>query len=88
MPSEAQKEFTAKMDALLSEGLPLFGMDPGSQLGDWVCIISAPYLNSDGDLTSGYSITFSGNLLEHNAMGLLDKGVQLLESGEEHEDEE
>jgi len=81
--SEAQRAFTAKLDALLQESLPLLGMNDGSQLGDWVCVLSAPYLSPDGDLTSGYSITFIGNLLEHNAIGLLHKGVDLLENGEE-----
>jgi hypothetical protein len=85
MPSQAQREFTAKLDALLQEGLSLFGMEDGSHLGDWVCVISAPYLNPDGELTSGYAITFSGNLLEHNAMGLLRKGSELLDRGEEQD---
>lgn len=88
MPSRAQREFTAKLDALLQEGLSVFGMEPSSQLGDWCCILSAPFLNADGDLESGYSITFSGNLLEHNALGLLEKGRELLETGQVHEDDD
>ena len=87
MASEAQQEFTRRMDALLQEGLPLFGMEQNSQLGDWVCVVSAPYLNDEGDLTSGYAISFSGNLLQHNAMGLLAKGNELLVDGEDYEDD-
>jgi len=86
MPSQAQRDFTYRLDALLQEGLPLFGMEPNAQLGDWLVVISAPYLDDNGDLTSGYSVTFSGNLLDHNAKGLLQKAAELLEDGELHDE--
>lgn len=86
MASEAQREFTRRMNALLQEGLPLFGMEADAQLGDWICIISAPSINGDGELVSGYSITFSGSCLDHSAKGLLTKGRELMETGEVHED--
>ena len=85
LTSEAQRAFTERVDTALQEALPILGMDAGSQLGDWVCVLSAPYLNESGELTSGYSITFSSNLLEHNAIGLLHKGMDLLENGEEQD---
>lgn len=81
MPSKEQKDFTHKMDMLLSKSLPLFGMEPDAQLGDWMVVISAPSINSDGDLTSGYAIGFSGNILHHNALGLMSKAQDLLDTG-------
>lgn len=83
MPSKEQRDFTGQMDALLSKGLPFFGMEDNSQLGDWVVILSAPYINDEGDLTSGYSMCFSSNMLQHNALGLLSKAAELLDSGNE-----
>lgn len=87
MASEAQRDWTKRLDAVIAEGLPLLGMEDNAQLGDWVLVLSAPHLDEDGELTSGYSITFSGNLLYHNALGLLEKGGELLDTGEEHTDE-
>jgi hypothetical protein len=86
MATEEQREWTRKMDALIQEGLTLLGQDPNSQLGDWLTVISAPYLNEEGHLTSGYSIAFSGNLLEHNALGLLAKGEGLLMRDEDDDE--
>lgn len=84
MPSEAKQDWNRRMDALIAEALPWFGMNPGAQLGDWLLVLSAPYLNEDGEIVSGYTIAFSGgNLLDHHALGLLRKGEQLLESGDE-----
>jgi hypothetical protein len=83
MPTSEQIAFTAEMDALLQKGLGVFGLDPGCHLGDWAVVLSAPFLNEDGDVTSDYAVTFSANLLEHNATGLLIKGKEILDGRED-----
>jgi hypothetical protein len=79
MQSDEQRGFTEELDALISRYLGSFGFHESNvQVGDWVLIISAPSLDSIGNVRSGYSVAFSGQMLEHHALGLLTKAEEIV----------
>lgn len=84
MASEpTRRKLVEAVDLILSRNLEVLGIkEDGAQLGDWMVIVSAPSLDSTGEPWSGYAVLGSGNLLEHNALGLIDKAAEIL-SGDE-----
>ena len=80
MSPEERKERSAKLHAALEEYLDGQGFE--GMLGDWIVVGSVVRVDLDGDPNCEYFIGFAGgSMLQHPAIGLLTKGMEMLAEG-------
>lgn len=62
----------------MDDGVP----DDEGVVVDWVCVVQTQSYDSDGDMQSGYYMSFSGGEMpDHRAIGLFEMGRQLVLEG-------
>lgn len=80
--SEARRVASDKLGQAITEHI-----DPSGMLGDWVVVACSVEVDAEGDPVCQYHMAFSGgSMLDHIAIGLVNKGRELLSGGEMRED--
>lgn len=78
-------EARRKESDLLGQAINQY-IKPEGVLGDWMVIACSTQVDDEGEPMAQYHIGFSGgSMLDHHALGLLDRGRWMLEDGEARE---
>lgn len=90
MASEEAEKRRARADKLqeaIQEYMEGQGFRPDGTLGEWMVIGCNVYIDQDGDPNAEYFyILGGGSMLQHHALGLLDKANKMLDEQASEED--
>lgn len=80
---------TEALEQAIQKFMALLDIRSDAQLGDWLVIASAPYVDPDGDVDSEYFALLSGgSMLNHVVQGLLAKGRDIFKGQVRDEEED